>query len=95
MVIGICNLDLILHENHSLKEKRRVVKSIIGRVKSKFNVSIAEVGDQDLWQSAQIGFCIAGNEKRFINSSLDKVIHFIEETNSAEIKDFEMEIITF
>ena len=95
MVIGICNLDLILHENHSLKEKRRVVKSIIGRVKSKFNVSIAEVGDQDLWQSAQIGFCIVGNEKRFINSSLDKVIHFIEETNSAEIKDVEMEIITF
>jgi uncharacterized protein YlxP (DUF503 family) len=95
MVIGICHLDLILHENHSLKGKRRVVKSIIGRVKSKFNVSIAEVGEQDLWQSAQIGFCVAGNEKRFINSSLDKIIHFIEETSSAEIKDVEMEIITF
>ena len=87
-------MDLILRDNHSLKEKRRVVKSIIGRVKSKFNVSIAEVGNQDLWQSAQIGFCIAGNEKRFINSSLDKVIYFIEESNSAEIKHAEMEIIT-
>jgi uncharacterized protein YlxP (DUF503 family) len=95
MVIGICHLDLVLRDNHSLKEKRRVVKSIIGRVKSKFNVSIAEVGNQDLWQSAQIGFCIAGNEKRFINSSLDKVIYFIEESNSAEIKHAEMEIITF
>ena len=88
-------MDLTLRGNHSLKEKRRVVKSIIGRVKSKFNVSIAEVGDQDVWQSSQIGFCMAGNEKRFINSSLDKIIHFIEETNSAEIKDVEMEIITF
>jgi len=88
-------LDLVLRDNHSLKEKRRVVKSIIGRVKSKFNVSIAEVGNQDLWQSAQIGFCIAGNEKRFINSSLDKVIYFIEERNSAEIKHAEMEIISF
>lgn len=88
-------MDLVLRDNHSLKEKRRVVKSIIGRVKSKFNVSIAEVGNQDLWQSAQIGFCIAGNEKRFINSSLDKVIYFIEESNSAEIKHAEMEIITF
>jgi hypothetical protein len=95
MVIGICHLDLVLRDNHSLKEKRRVVKSIIGRVKSKFNVSIAEVGNQDLWQSAQIGFCIAGNEKRFVNSSLDKVIYFIEESNSAEIKHAEMEIITF
>ncbi len=88
-------MDLVLRDNHSLKEKRRVVKSIIGRVKSKFNVSIAEVGNQDLWQSAQIGFCIAGNEKRFVNSSLDKVIYFIEESNSAEIKHAEMEIITF
>ena len=88
-------MDLVLRDNHSLKEKRRVVKSIIGRVKSKFNVSIAEVGNQDVWQSAQIGFCIAGNEKRFINSSLDKVIYFIEESNSAEIKHAEMEIITF
>ena len=88
-------MDLVLRDNHSLKEKRRVVKSIIGRVKSKFNVSIAEVGNQDLWQSAQIGFCIAGNEKRFINSSLDKVIYFIEESNNAEIKHAEMEIITF
>ena len=95
MVIGICHLDVVLRDNHSLKEKRRVVKSIIGRVKSKFNVSIAEVGNQDLWQSAQIGFCIAGNEKRFINSSLDKVIYFIEESNSAEITNVEMEIITF
>ena len=95
MVIGICHLDLVLRDNHSLKEKRRVVKSIIGRVKSKFNVSIAEIGNQDLWQSAQIGFCIAGNEKRFINSSLDKVIYFIEESNSVEIKHAEMEIITF
>ena len=88
-------MDLILRDNHSLKEKRRVVKSIIGRVKSKFNVSIAEVGNQDLWQSAQIGFCIAGNEKRFVNSSLDKVIYFIEESGNAEIKHAEMEIITF
>ena len=88
-------MDLVLRDNHSLKEKRRVLKSIIGRVKSKFNVSIAEVGNQDLWQSAQIGFCIAGNEKRFVNSSLDKVIYFIEENCNAEINHAEMEIITF
>ena len=71
------------------------MKSIIGRVKSKFNVSIAEVGKNDLWQSAQIGFCMAGNDRRFINSALDKVLHFIEELNSAEIIHAEMEIITF
>ncbi len=76
-----------------MKEKRRFVKSIIGRVKSKYNVSIAEVGNQDLWQSAQIGLCIVGNDRRFINSSLDKVICFIENSNSSEITNVEMEII--
>jgi hypothetical protein len=62
-------------------------------VKHTFNVSIAEVGNHDLWQSAQIGFCIVGNDKRFINSSLDKVIGFIEELNSAEIIRSEIELL--
>ena len=95
MVIVICHLDLLIRETHSLKGKRRIVKQIIGRVKNKFNVSIAEVGDQELWQRSQIGFCLVGNEKRFINGSLDKVIDFIETINSAEITNADMEILTF
>jgi len=94
MVIGICQLDLLIRETHSLKGKRRIVKQIIGRVKNKFNVSIAEVGDQDLWQRSQIGFCLVGNDKRFINSSLDKVVDFIEAINSAEITNADIEILT-
>jgi len=93
MVIGICHLDLLIRGNNSLKEKRRILKRIIERVKNKFNVSVAEVGNHDLWQSSQIGFCMVGNDKRFINSSLDKVVRFIEEINSAEIITSEIEII--
>ena len=95
MVIGICQLDLLIRETHSLKGKRRIVKQIIGRVKNKFNVSIAEVGDQDLWQRSQIGFCLAGNDKRFINSALDKIVDFIETINSAEITNADIEILSF
>ena len=95
MVIGICQLDLLIRETHSLKGKRRIVKQIIGRVKNKFNVSIAEVGDQDLWQRSQIGFCLVGNEKRFINSALDKIVDFIETINSAEITNADIEILSF
>ena len=95
MVIGICHMDLLIRETHSLKGKRRIVKQIIGRVKNKFNVSIAEVGDQELWQRSQIGFCLVGNDKRFINASLDKVIDFIETINSAEITNADMELLTF
>ena len=95
MVIGICQLDLLIRETHSLKGKRRIVKQIIGRVKNKFNVSIAEVGDQDLWQRSQIGFCLVGNERRFINSALDKIVGFIETINSADITKADIEILSF
>jgi len=95
MVIGVCHLDLLIRGNNSLKEKRRILKRIIERVKNKFNVSVAEVGNHDLWQSSQIGFCMVGNDKRFINSSLDKVIRFIEEINSTEIIKSEIEVLNF
>lgn len=93
MVVGICRLDLLIIENNSLKGKRRILKRIIERVKNKFNVSIAEVGNHVLWQSSQIGFCMVGNDKRFINSALDKIIYFIEEINIAEITKSDIEII--
>ena len=93
MVVGICRLDLLISENNSLKGKRRILKRIIERVKNKFNVSIAEVGNHDLWQSSQIGFCMVANDKRFINSALDKIIYFVEEINTAEITKSDIESI--
>ena len=93
MVVGICRLDLRISENNSLKGKRRILKRIIERVKNKFNVSIAEVANHDLWQSSQIGFCMVGNDKRFINSALDKIMDFIEGMNTAEIIQSDIEII--
>ena len=95
MVIGICHLDLLIRENRSLKGKRRILKKIIERVKNKFNVSIAEVGNHDLWQSSQIGFCMVGNDRRFINSALDKIVLFIEGISSAEIIKSEIEIMNY
>jgi len=94
MVIGVCKLDLRIPENHSLKEKRHVLRKLIDRVKTRFNVSISEVGDNDLWQRAQMGFCTVGNDRRHINSSLDKVIDFIEQMNLVEMVHTEIEIIS-
>jgi uncharacterized protein YlxP (DUF503 family) len=88
-------LDLFIAENNSLKEKRRILKRIIERVKNKFNVSIAEVGHHDVWQSAQLGLCIVGNDRRFINSSLDKAVSFIEQLGGAEIVNSEIELLNF
>jgi uncharacterized protein len=94
MVIGVCKLDLRIPENHSLKEKRHVLRKLMDRVKTRFNVAISEVGDNDLWQRAQMGFCTVGNDRRHINSSLDKVIYFIEQMNLVEMVHTEIEIIS-
>jgi len=93
MVIGVCQLDFLIPENQSLKGKRHVVRKMIDRVKHQFNVAISEVGDNDLWQRGQIGICTVGNDRRHINSSLDKVIDFIEKMNLVEMVRTEMEII--
>ena len=71
-----------------------MIRKLIDRVRHRFNVSISEVADNDLWQRAQIGICTVGNDRRHINSSLDKVIDFIEKMNLVEMVRTDMEIIT-
>ncbi|MBA7646648.1 hypothetical protein ES703_54413 [subsurface metagenome] len=94
MHIGVCRIELRLPENLSLKGKRRVVKSITTRVRSKFNVSVAEVDHQNLWQLATLGICCVSNDKRYINEVLSKVVDFI--TNGrfeVEMLNYEIEIL--
>lgn len=94
MHVGICRIRFRLPENLSLKGKRRVLKSITTRVGSKFNVSVAEVDDQDLWQLATLGISCVSNNKRHANQVLSRVVDFI--TNSRfeiEILDYEIEIL--
>ena len=95
MVVGICQIDMIIHNNHSLKGKRQVLKAIIERVKNRFNVSAAEVGDNDVWQRSQIGLCVVGNDSSHINGILDKTINFIESLHLAEIIDHRIEIVNY
>ncbi len=95
MNVGVCRIDLRIPENHTLKEKRRVLKSIITRVRSKFNVSIAEVDDQELWQLATLGVCYVSNDKRYTNEVLSKVVGSIANGRfDIEILDYEIEILT-
>jgi len=93
MVVGVCQLRMILHGVNSLKVKRAIVKKIITRTQNKFSVSIAEVADNDLWQSLVIGFCLVGNDSSFINSGIDKILDFIENLYLAEIVDQRIEIM--
>jgi uncharacterized protein YlxP (DUF503 family) len=95
MVVGVCHLDLVLPQGSSLKGKRQVIKSLVTRVKNKFNVSISEVGGHDLWQRAHVGICLVGTDKRFINSSLDKVLDYIEGLGLVEVVRSTMEFVHF
>jgi len=95
MVVGVCELQLLLHEVFSLKEKRSIIKRLTGRVREKFPVSIAEVGDNDIWQRSRIGFAVVGNDRAFVNGYIDTVIDFIETLYLAEIIDQHIEIISF
>jgi uncharacterized protein YlxP (DUF503 family) len=92
MRIGVCTLHLRLSENNSLKGKRRIVKSIKDRVRSKFNVSIAEIGAQDKWQWATLGVACVSNDAAFTNSVLSKIVDFVNEMHTAELVDYEIEI---
>ena len=94
MNVGVCKIGLRLPENLSLKDKRRVLKSITTRVGSQFNVSVAEVDDQDLWQLATLGICCVSNNKRYTNEVLSKVVDFIAGSRfEVEILNYEIEIL--
>ncbi|MEE8413768.1 MAG: DUF503 domain-containing protein [Dehalococcoidales bacterium] len=94
MHIGVCRIRFRLPGNESLKGKRRVVKSIISRVANKFSVSIAEVGDLDLWQVATLGISCVSNDKRHANEILSKVADYISDARfEIEILDYNIEII--
>ena len=93
MVIGIGVIRFRLHECRSLKGKRKIVKSIVGKIRNAFNVSVAEVGSNDIYQRADIGFALAGNNRKVINSKIDKIFNMAEALGLAEIVDTEMEII--
>ncbi|HNR11774.1 MAG TPA: DUF503 domain-containing protein [Thermodesulfobacteriota bacterium] len=95
MVVGVCFLHLHIYESNSLKSKRHVLRQIIDRTRNKFNVAIAEVGDNDRWQSAQLGFCVVGNESGHVNSMVDKVYQFIDTMHAAEIYHSHWELIHF
>jgi uncharacterized protein YlxP (DUF503 family) len=94
MVIGVCTLVLDINSSHSLKDKRRVVKSILAKVRNQFNVSIAEVDANDAWQSAVLGIACVSNDASHAHGLLTKVVETIINTRfDAEVAEYEIEIL--
>ena len=92
MVVGTLKIEFMLHDNRSLKGKRKVVRSIVGKVKSRFNDTIPEIDSNDMWQKIELGISAVGNDRRHIDSSLNRVLSYIDSLYLAEIMDTQMEI---
>jgi uncharacterized protein YlxP (DUF503 family) len=85
MFVGVLRLTLHLPEPGSLKSKRHLLRSAIDRVKARFNVSIAEVAENDLWQKSVVGVAAVGNDHAFVNETLDKVADFVASMHGGQI----------
>jgi uncharacterized protein YlxP (DUF503 family) len=92
MVVAIARLTLIIHDNKSLKGKRKVIKSLIEKVRHRFEASVAEVEDHDLWQKAKIGVAVVGNDARLLSTRLDQIASFIDNQHLAEIVESYVEL---
>jgi len=85
MVVGTCELIFQLPENHSLKGKRQVSRSLVQQIRGRFNVAVAEVADLDRWQRLTIGVSCVSNDSRHANEVLSKIVDFVEDHNGGAV----------
>ena len=93
MIVGAAVVELHVHGSHSLKEKRGVVRSVVGRLRNRFNVSVAEIGGQDTWQRAVLGIAATGNDRTYVRGQLRKALEFIEDMHLAEVTGSDVELL--
>ncbi len=96
MNVGVCKISVRIPENQSLKGKRQVLNSLTTRVKNRFNVAIAEVDDQDLWQIATLGVTCVSNSGHHADEMLAKVVEFVSNSRlDIEMLDYDIELSPF
>jgi uncharacterized protein len=92
MFIGVCTIEMHIPESGSLKSKRHSLKSLKDRIRSKFNVSVAEVDHNDLWQKASLAVAAVSNDKSYLNQTLDHVLDMVRSVPEVSLLDYHIEI---
>jgi uncharacterized protein len=92
MFIGVCTIEMHIPESGSLKTKRHSLKSLKDRIRSKFNVSVAEVDHNDLWQKASLAVAAVSNDKSYLNQTLDHVLDMVRSVPEVSLLDYHIEI---
>jgi uncharacterized protein YlxP (DUF503 family) len=85
MVVGVCTVELFIPESQSLKDKRQVLLSLKDRLRGKFNLSVAEVEDQDLWQKAVLGMACVANDAGHVEQVLEQALNIIKGVPAIEL----------
>lgn len=93
MMVGLCIVELHIPDVQSLKGKRQILSSLTTRLRNRFNISVAEIDDHDLWQKAILGIAHVANDTGRVNQTLDKVINFIRANPSLELLRSQIEIL--
>lgn len=95
MVIGACRIFLSMDDAFTLKDKRHIVKSLIERLRSRYNASVAEVDLNDLWKNAVIGIACLSNDAKHVDKMMADMIKFVENDGRAVVEDYTTEKIYF
>lgn len=93
MVVGAAQVELHVHGARSLKEKRGVVRSVVRRVRNRWNASVVEVGGQDKWQRVVLGIAVVAHDGGSAHALLERIVDFIEELHLAEVSGSEIEVL--
>ncbi|MHC4591888.1 MAG: DUF503 domain-containing protein [Planctomycetota bacterium] len=93
MIVGTVEIRLHLHDARTLKDKRRVLASLKDRLRNNFNVSVAEVDSQGIVQSAVLSVAQVGNDSRYINGTLDRVVEAVRKLPAARLVDYSIEFL--
>lgn len=93
MTIGVVHMDFLIPGAHSLKEKRRVLKSLKTHLRSRYNCSVAETEYHDLWQRARLSACVISNDSRHANEQVTEIARFAEHNRDAALADIRIEML--
>ncbi len=93
MNVGILQFEILVPHAQSLKDKRSVVKSLKDRARREFNVAIAEVGDQDLWQRAKLGVVTVGTDSQAVHGTMTAFLGFVSRFRDSQLLDHQLEIL--
>ncbi len=93
MVVGILNIKLMIRDSHSLKDKRRVIKSLKDRIRQKYNVSLSELGAQNSHKQCVLAVAMVGNERQYVNSVLSSLVNSFRQFPRVELIDYSLELI--